>query len=374
MTEPSRDATSLRRWLTRLGLVVVAVVGALALLEVAVRIFWNDPDAGEVERLSDGREMIVRPSAIPELDYELTPNAQGFAWGANIRINSHGQRGPEVPLDKGERYRVAVVGDSIAFGNRLPEELVFPYRLAGLLEDEKAGGYDVLNFAVGGYDVVQELVTVEERVVQFAPDLVVLAMCLNDAGVMSVNREYLARVQAHWRSPLFDSHLYRLLTSVQGQKELEEATVRANDPEVFRARYGAFIDPIGADETALRGLMESVPEGGMIQWYRDEDRIGRIRHCWGRLADLAKQHGFEVLVVVIPWLVWEDGADYPFPMVHEILRMEADRVGFPVLDVTDQFTAFTVASLRVMAGDPAHPNQVGHRILAERLRDYVLSR
>jgi lysophospholipase L1-like esterase len=346
-----------------LALLALTIVGGLLFFELAVRLFWDDPDAG------DGKELIVRPSEIPELEYELLPGAKGAAWGTDVRVNSHGMRGPEVQKQKGEQFRVAVIGDSVAFGNLLPEEAVFPYRLQAVLDAEPRA-FEVLNFAVGGYDIVQEVTQVERRVVDFEPDLVVLAFSMNDAWVSSINSAYLARVQAEQKNPLFASHLYRFVMSQFGRASLARDIGEVNSPEVFKQRYRDHIDPIGADEQPLRQLMASVPPGNLV-WYHDDFRIGRIRHSLGKLAEIALREGFEVAVMVVPYMVWEDGV-YRFRMIHEILKGEVERAGFTFLDPLEEFLQHTTAELRAKPGDPAHPNELGHGILAERLRAHLL--
>ena len=356
-------------WSIRLGLVLGVLVAAAALLEVGVRLFWRDPNELALARLSDGKEMIVRRSDLPGLEYELTPGAEGWAWEAEVRINSHGMRGPEVEQAKGERYRIAVVGDSIAFGNLLPEEAAFPYQLERLLNEDE-DRYEVLNFAVGGYDIVQEVASVEHKVMGFRPDLVVLAYSTNDVGIVSMNAEYLTRLKEHQQSFFFGSHLFRFIDRKLGRARLAEATTQVNRAAVFRERYRDSIDPIGEDETRLRELMASVPNQATIQWYRDDFRIGRIRHALGELARLRERGGFEVVVLVIPWLNWGDDG-YPYGMVHEIVAMEAARAGFPVVDPIEELARHPVESLRIKDGDYAHPNELGHGILADALRAYV---
>jgi hypothetical protein len=59
-------------------------------------------------------------------------------------------------------------------------------------------------------------------------------------------------------------------------------------------------------------------------------------------------------------------------MIHEILKGEVERAGFTFLDPLEEFLQHTTAELRAKPGDPAHPNELGHGILAERLRAHLL--
>jgi hypothetical protein len=77
--------------------------------------------------------------------------------------------------------------------------------------------------------------------------------------------------------------------------------------------------------------------------------------------------------MVVPYMVWEDGT-YRFRMVHEILKGEVERAGFTFLDPLEEFLEHSTAELRTKPGDPAHPNELGHGILAAKLRAYLLGR
>ena len=99
--------------LKNLGLTAVSVLVTLIALEIALRLYGYNP-------LRDWRmrDFAMRPSAYPDLKYELTPGASGRVWGTDLKINSQGFRGPE-PSSNPSTQRVIVLGDSIAFGNNL---------------------------------------------------------------------------------------------------------------------------------------------------------------------------------------------------------------------------------------------------------------
>lgn len=79
-----------------------------------------------------------------------------------------------------DAYRILVLGDSVTSGHFIQRYTdAFP----ALLEEElKERGVDaeVLNFGVNGYNTQQEIEILKDRGLVFAPDLVVVAYCLND--------------------------------------------------------------------------------------------------------------------------------------------------------------------------------------------------
>jgi hypothetical protein len=130
----------------------------------------------------------VRRSANPRLQFELRPGSVVHAE-VEYRVNALGLRGPEVTLWKPDGVRrVAVLGDSIAFGYWVAEKDAFPRQLESMLGEVRGVGprVEVLNFGVPGYNLDQEIEQLRAKVRDFAPDVVVVAFCLNDLeGIFS---------------------------------------------------------------------------------------------------------------------------------------------------------------------------------------------
>jgi lysophospholipase L1-like esterase len=89
-------------------------------------------------------------------------------------INARGYRGLELPAVPSGRPRVVVLGDSIGFGLEVGDEQTFAHLLGARAK------VDVANLAVQGYDPGQELIKLERQGLSLKPDVVVLALCLNN--------------------------------------------------------------------------------------------------------------------------------------------------------------------------------------------------
>ena len=117
----------------------------------------------------------VRRSDDPRLRFELRPGGVARAE-VEYRVNELGLRGPETTREKpaGVR-RIALVGDSIAFGYWVADEHGFARQLEGLLAAAPgAGRIELLNFGVPGYNLEQEIETLRAKALAFEPDLVVV--------------------------------------------------------------------------------------------------------------------------------------------------------------------------------------------------------
>lgn len=95
-------------------------------------------------------------------------------------INNAGFRGSDFAINKPPlTTRIAILGDSVAYGYSVPLEETFARLLEKQLNQDKHT-VEVLNFAVNGYSTVAELELYKTRVREYQPDIVLLAYVLND--------------------------------------------------------------------------------------------------------------------------------------------------------------------------------------------------
>lgn len=177
MTTPAtapRGQTRLGRTAANCALAAASVVVCALLFEFALR--WFVPGIAPDPVTGDQYEFYRFD---PALGWSNEPNARGtfrrpeFSYA--LRINSQGLRGPEIDVRKpaGVR-RIAVLGDSFTWGIGATEAEVFP-----TLIEQAIPGSQVLNFGVAGYGPIQyDLQT--RRVLEFSPDVVVIAFCLGN--------------------------------------------------------------------------------------------------------------------------------------------------------------------------------------------------
>jgi hypothetical protein len=207
----------------RLILIGFSALLALAVAEVGLRYHYTLPgerpqdlalELARSERLplaaADARFSLlglVRASADRDVVYELKPNLTGTFRGQPVHTNSFGLRGHETTLAKPPgTFRIAGLGDSNMFGWGVAQGEEYLALLEGRLnragsaapqgqEKEHAAGqragaprenspaarrFEVLNFAVPGYNGWMEAATFERRAAAFSPDLVILHFVGND--------------------------------------------------------------------------------------------------------------------------------------------------------------------------------------------------
>lgn len=102
--------------------------------------------------------------------------------GVRIRTNGEGWRNPEVKPEKGGRFRILILGDSVTLGWGVDEVDTFPRRLEALLRADPPGQrpIDVINLGAGGYNTTMERAAFEKFGIAYQPDMVMLVYTNND--------------------------------------------------------------------------------------------------------------------------------------------------------------------------------------------------
>jgi hypothetical protein len=160
-------------------LLVSSMVLGLLLCEVTVRVFFPEPinprfvhDSGFGVR--DNQPHIRAHHSSPG-DYEV-----------DISTNSDGLRGSknyDHATPSGTR-RIAILGDSFAFGYGCNDNQVVSAVLERSLNNRPGGGnkWEVLNFAVSGYGQAEELILYRNKTRLYKPDIVIVFYFDNDIG------------------------------------------------------------------------------------------------------------------------------------------------------------------------------------------------
>ena len=341
-TRPARP-----RRLATLSLLVASVLVTLAVLEAGFRLARVPVGTVQINRAT------IRRSANPRLRYELRPGAVAAAEVA-YRVNADGLRGPERPREKPSgRRRVAVLGDSIAFGYWVEDEDAFPRQLERLLGGDGSPGtpVDVLNFGVPGYNLEQETEVLRSSALDFAPDAVVLALCLNDlegedSYEYGLTMDRSAR-RARFPGRLFDgllghSRLFAWIEYRLAERDARRQFVRARNP----MPGPLYAEAVSQQREALRARFFTIA------------------------ALLRDAGGVPGLVAVFPTF-GERFDRYPHRELHAAATAVAREAGLPAVDLLECFQAYDFRAARV---DVVHPSPLGHRVAAHAIAEALCAR
>ncbi|MBK7976005.1 MAG: SGNH/GDSL hydrolase family protein [Deltaproteobacteria bacterium] len=173
-------AASTRAWLARAGYAVAWAAGLVAIPELGLRL--ARPPRAEPPGVESRLRALFEPARDDAVGWQLAAGAHvdvEQTWG--IAINESGYRGPFHSRESfADARRIAVLGDEQAFGQDRPYEESFGGALERELRARPGGPWQVLSFAVPGYDTRAEIAHWRRDVAAFRPKLVVLGYAAND--------------------------------------------------------------------------------------------------------------------------------------------------------------------------------------------------
>ncbi len=343
----------------RLLLLVASTLISLGLAEAAVRLLDLGPEIAEI---SAG---VFRLSPNPVLQYDLQPGTHD----GDVRVNDDGMRDRAFPLRKPPgTFRIAVIGDSVTYGFKVPDHQSYPKLLERLLEVYfgQRTTFEVLNFGVPGYSVPEIVESLRVKALRYDPDLVIYGYCLNDpelynpfartlrAGLAGRQRGYLERLAAG------NLRLYALARYVLDASRLppppaDQTAVWDNDPGNLAVRSGP-----------------RAYEAYIARLHRHEPSWAVVTDGFEELGRMARTQGMPIAVAVFPLMRRLE--PYTLGRVHRKLTRAAEERGLLAVDLTAPFEA-AEADPRFAARlslDVAHPRPGGHGIAALALLFWLL--
>jgi hypothetical protein len=277
--------------------------------------------------------------------------------GKQVTFNARGFRGRDLPMPKaGDRTRVVVLGDSIAFGLHVSDEETFTHLL-----DARDNGIEAANLAVQGYGPDQELLTLMREGLRLDPDVVVLAFCLGNDFV-----------DALLRVSLMDGKTPKPRFRLAGEELLlDDSSVRLSGLR----RMEQFL----ADESYLFNLvLELAPRRAPAprpHWRErydealsDEDYALQLNLALvRRMNTLCRERKAAFLVAAFP-----DRASYGVkPRLAERFFSSLEVDGIPVVDMSVPFRAVGSRIRSVAIDGTGHLSPSGHALTAEVLEAYI---
>lgn len=319
---------------------VLSTVLAFSLAEGFSRV----ADIGRIDRrawiepVMQGERYPYEPNG--RLVYRYSSNPRGYFDDKNEvigTINSHGFRGPERTVDKPEGvYRVAFLGDSFALGVGVKDEDTLPASFERAL-DRLPGRVEALNFGVSGTSTERQIEFLEDDVLSFDPDAVVIVMFLNDATRLGTV-DFLSRPRILVRVRQHSRFIHAVFTSVE----------RALLHRVMVRHFH-------------RAFEDHSPD-----WRRVRDALGVGKR-------MSESYGFQLMVVLYPVLIDLDESRYPFLEIHGSIEAACNSLGIPFVDLLETFLGQVDHDMWVHPADQ-HPNEVAHAMAAATLADVFVSR
>jgi len=312
------------------SLLVTALIG-----ECSLRLVW--PGIGHPRRPPMRASHLEGLPVLEGMIALMRPNVRGVSSGVLFETNEFGFRGPDRTLVAAPgTFRVALIGDSIAMGAGVEYEATYGSLLEKRLNSERLDAtYEVLNFAVAGLNTRIILYRLKRLGLRFAPDLIVYGYTLNDIA----DRHYIHSYVDHGNYERYARSPIRIV-------------------QVLGPHWRMFVEAVFA------------PQGSYVNelhenYFHNEAAWADLLAGFDDLARTGRESA-ACVVLFIHASLQTLNVLHPFQKEYDVVAEAAKQRGLFVVESFDGLRGRNAPDLWV-ASDDAHPNEQGHRILAELL-------
>lgn len=360
--------------LIKFMLLIFVVILFLSITEL---LFFSKDIENNINPLED----CMIKSRNPKLVYEFIPNTECEINGTKFKINSHGFRDYEYNLEKpNNKFRIAIVGDSYTFGWRLEFNETFTKLLEKRLNDNLPNlNYEVFNFGNPGYNTILEANLLEEKILDYNPNLIIIAYTPGDP-------------ECYWD---FCSEELKKYTSKSYESRDLPITKEGLQKYLLKIKFLSFT--YKKYENLLYNLgIKDYSDSIIVKLHeKDSPTWHSVQDSFKRIAEMTKEKNVPVILVIFPELDlmikpklhfgfsikksnYDSYNKYPLNNIQKQIKDEGLLNGFEVLDITPYFEGIDPFSLMVIPevteeGD-GHPNAKGNEIIAAVIYDYIKAR
>ena len=307
----------------------------LAIAEGIARLAWG-PDLVAVVEAGFEEADASTAMAVRTGDGRVFGARPGHRAGP-VAIDAHGIRGPDgrtlAPKPPGVR-RVALLGDSVAFGQAVP----YADTMGGVLEAELGDGAEVWNLAFPGYNTVQEAAALDVFGPRLEPDVVLVVWVTNDAASLELPRG------GDGGRALYTERRVYLLPGLP--EDLQVGLWRRS--RLFR--YVGKASPVWTGPVLLEPTEHAAAIAAIASTSRD---LGASRIVFAMAPKLVDYPGWEA-----PPGPGRPSAPHHRDPTWRFARQAAEGAGFEIVDLTQALASEPPSSV---AADELHPNAAGHR-------------
>jgi lysophospholipase L1-like esterase len=314
---------------------LIATIFSFALAEGACRVLnlgswvaplWEEARANEqAYQYEPSRELLYRYSDNPRGYFDENNEVRGT-------INSAGFRGKETDFEKRPgTTRIAFLGDSFVLGIGVRDAHTLPVQFENEMQG-KADNVEVLNFGVSDSSTDSQVELLENYVLKFDPDVVIIVLFLNDPDRKGT-KAFFSGAQILSRVRKFSYFAHALIGRIER-------------PLMHRR--------------AVRHYREGFDESS-VGWMNIKDALRKGK-------SLSVEHDFQLVISIYP-ILFQLGAEYPFRQAHRTVMEFSNSIDVPFVDLLDAFVETEYGELWVHKSDQ-HPNEVAHNLAARWLSEF----
>lgn len=241
-------------------------------------------------------------------------------------------------------FRIAVVGDSFSFAPFMQFTDAFPKKLEQMLNlNDSSTKAQVINYGVPAYSTSHEVPKVAQAIKEQS-DLIILQITLNDPEYKPItpigitNFTNFGPMQPGASTQKLFAHWHTLAFVAQ----------RLHNSQTYRDYINYFNN-----------------------LYDNPKTWGPFKKAMGKIAKSCSKSNTRIVAVVFPLFGLPLDASYPFYPIHKKIDDLLTTLNVPHMDLSEYYKGIPLERLQVIPGIDRHPNEIGHRIAAERIYDYL---
>tara|TARA_Y100000310_G_scaffold313699_1_gene362364 strand:- start:718 stop:1791 length:1074 start_codon:yes stop_codon:yes gene_type:complete len=341
----------------------------ILVVEIVLRLFF--PQNLNITQLDEEKVFEHKPgikSLLKRQEFRTT-----------VEINSRGLRDKEYELEKPDNtIRIAVLGDSFTFGYGVEQNETFSKILETKLNSLSEINYEVINFGVSAYGTEQEYILMQNTVLEYSPDIILLGFVNNDLngnlrhnlfdiknGILVRNPTLEVTPSLKLRNYLsWHSHLYSLLYfSVIDNQKLRSFLIKVH---ILNA-------PFENPKEDINSLVHLNLDNKNFDY-----AINKTLLLFNNMEMIAKQHNTAFIILIIPYKEQVDDKrlemyiknknlakdNINMTKVNEIITHSLQDTGVLIIDPLEQFRKNNVDNTFYYNID-GHWNPIGHEFVAE---------
>lgn len=242
------------------------------------------------------------------------------------------------------RFRVGVIGDSYSFAPYMQFTDAFPKVLERMLNlNQGEPQAEVINHGVPAYSTSHEVKTAAKALEQ-GSDLLLLQITLNDPEIKPI-------------TPIGITHF-----NTWGPLQLTgwKATVVR-----YWSSLGFVIQRLHNESTRRRYIEY------FINLFEKPDTWANFERSTKEIVKRAKEKNVPLVAVVFPLFGVPLDSEYPFHRCHEKVGTLLKSLDVPLLDLFSLYEGIPIHRLQVIPEEDRHPNEIAHRMAAERIYDWL---
>ena len=251
-----------------------------------------------------------------------------------MRIASEHYEQPKPP----GTFRILGLGDSVTYGSGVNAAETYLALVGQHIQRQFPGcTLEVLNAGRPAWDTIEEVKWLKQDGIRYEPDIVLIGFYLNDATHLNAIPEYFERIERRLnfknRSSWWYEHcnLYRFIKRRLDYHEVHQRILQRYKDSFYQSQ----------EQWSL--------------WLKCAEALREAQR-------MSREHGFRLLVVVLPILTELKG-EYPFQDIIELVLTFCAENDIAAMTVLDGLRGYDARKLWI-APDDQHPNATGHRLIA----------